>query len=907
MATLVGQTLGKYEIVAEIGGGGMAVVYKAYQPSLNRYVAIKVAREQFRQDATFMQRFLDEARTAARLQHPHIIHIYDVAQEGDIHYIVMDYVDGDSLAAKLRQEGPLDLSTALSILQQVGEALDYAHAEPQGVIHRDVKPSNILLARDGRAILCDFGIARAARESRLTGTGVTLGTAHYMAPEQAQADLLVDGRADLYSLGIVLYEMATGRVPFQADTPLAVLHKQVYEPPPAPAQINPSIPPAVEEVILRALEKDRDRRYQSGRDMFLALEQALGGKPADTELSGGRTRRWAPPPIPKPRPVASYVLLALAVALLGFLLLRLWGTVHCWIVPSACQPTPTPVSPTPTPAPSLAPTKLATSTPTYIPSPTLTRPPPTVTATPGLAKEIRLDLGEEPVTLDPNRASLPKPAPFSSIDCIQLLFMGLTTYDGSAVESRPWLATGWRSSAGGLVWTFDLRNDVYWVRYDPSSGQTERKRPVTAWDVEYGVRRAVNPKTASQHAYLDYGIRNAKALRQSQNSDPSSVGVRALDADTVEFTLTSPAGYFPAVAGHWINNPVPREAIEAYGDRWTEPGNIWTCGAYVLAAWQHGQSMVMKKNPFWFDAGNVSIEQIYWTMDESTRLARYEMGQLDMCQVPPSEVDSVRANPTLGLQAHFLPSPNTYYYGFNTTKRPFDNAKVRQAFSYAIDRQGLIDTVLKGGQQPASTFGPPGIVGSPAEDPAFPGIAFDPVRARALLAEAGFPNGQGLPEITIVFTTASEEHKRIAEFIQQNWRDTLGVRVELSSLDWDAYLGQLQEDAPQVHALSAYADLLDEHNLLPETFHPTKSHNYSEWSGQDAQEFARLTEEAAAENDPASRQDLYFQAEKILCVDSAVIAPLYHLSYTFCVKPYVEWTYTPIGGQHIYYWRVKAH
>jgi serine/threonine protein kinase len=285
MLDLIGKRLGQYEILEEIGRGGMAVVYRAYQPYLNRYVAIKVLRPHLSDDRGFIDRFQREALAASKLEHDNIIRIYDIGQEGDLHYLVMSYVDGPSLAAKLAKEGALDLSTALTIVREVGAALDYAHG--QGVVHRDVKPSNILLTSKGKAILSDFGIARAASDSRLTQTGAVVGTPAYMSPEQAEGHA-VDGRADLYSLGVVLYEMLTGRAPFQADTTAAVLYKQVHTPPPSLSALNPALPKAVERVVLRALQKDKNKRFQHASEMVLALTQAMARQ----------TRHKSPVPVP---------------------------------------------------------------------------------------------------------------------------------------------------------------------------------------------------------------------------------------------------------------------------------------------------------------------------------------------------------------------------------------------------------------------------------------------------------------------------------------------------------------------------------------------------------------------------------------------------------------------------------
>jgi len=520
-----------------------------------------------------------------------------------------------------------------------------------------------------------------------------------------------------------------------------------------------------------------------------------------------------------------------------------------------------------------------------------------------LAKSINLNHGTEPPTLDPNLAT-----DTTSVDCNNMLFMGLTKLDIETSQPKAWLAKEWSVSSDGLVWTFKLRNDVKWVRWDPATQKAETKRPVTAQDIVYSVRRVANPETASDYAYVDYIIKGLEAVNTGESTDLESVGVRAVDDYTVEFTLTQPAGYFPAIAGMWTNNPVPREPIEQFGDKWTEPGNVWTCGPYFLDVWEHENKMVMKRNPGWFDAKNVSIETVNWAMvvEASTAMAMYENGELDVTAPPLTDMDRVKADPVLSKELYIGPSPCTYYYGFNTEKAPMNNAKVRQAFSHGIDRQKLIDTVLKGGQKPAQTFGCPGIFGTPAEDPKFPGIKFDPAKGKALLAEAGFPNGQGLPEITLMFNT-SQGHQRIAEFIQQSWKENLGVEVKLANQEWAVYLKTVKEDAPHVYRMGWCQDYPDENNWVLEVFHPTKSANDPNWAGPAADEFARLTEEAAAAADPAKRAELYFKAEQILTVDEAVIAPIYYYTTVAMTKPYVERTYSKAGHQEFWYWKVKAH
>lgn len=271
----LGQTFGRYRIDRLIGSGGMAMVFLASHVDLGRKVALKILNPSLAADPRIDNRFLREAQAAATLRHPHIVSVHDVGEQGAFRYLVMDYVEGENLASVLARQGRVSLDTALTWGEQIAQAL--AHAHSHKIVHRDIKPQNIIIATTGEAIVTDFGIARALEGIRLTATGMLLGTPEYMAPEQATGGT-ADQRADLYSLGVVLFEMVTGRLPFEGETPIATSIKHITDPPPSPRAISPDIPVAVEELILKALVKDLDRRFQTALGMADAIERVRKGK-----------------------------------------------------------------------------------------------------------------------------------------------------------------------------------------------------------------------------------------------------------------------------------------------------------------------------------------------------------------------------------------------------------------------------------------------------------------------------------------------------------------------------------------------------------------------------------------------------------------------------------------------------
>ena len=271
---LKGRLLGnRYEIIEKIGSGGMATVYKAKCHVLNRYVAIKILRDEFTTDEEFVKRFEVEAQSAAAITHPNIVSVYDVGVDGNLHYIVMELIKGKTLKEIIVEEkGPLPWKWSVNIAIQIASALETAHRNH--IIHRDIKPHNIIITEDGVAKVTDFGIAKAVSNSTITAFGTTIGSVHYFSPEHARGGF-TDEKSDLYSLGVVMYEMLTGRVPFDADTPVSVALKHMQEEPIPAKEVNPNIPLAVNDIIMKALKKDTSLRYQSATEMLLDLKRAL--------------------------------------------------------------------------------------------------------------------------------------------------------------------------------------------------------------------------------------------------------------------------------------------------------------------------------------------------------------------------------------------------------------------------------------------------------------------------------------------------------------------------------------------------------------------------------------------------------------------------------------------------------
>lgn len=464
---LIGTKLGSYEIITAIGQGGMARIYKGFHAQLNRYTAIKVVHWGLQEDPEFTERFRREAQAIAILRHPNIVQIFDFGQHTSGYYMVMEFIEGSDLAIILRQyrdrKELFPRDKTIRVIRDVAAALDYAHS--RGVIHRDIKPSNIMITPDGQPILTDFGLVMLPTHKSQATIGNTFGTPHYVAPEQAISSAAAVSASDIYSLGVILYEIATGLLPFDDESPLSVALKHISDVPPPPSSINPNLSPDVEEVILRALAKDPTDRFATAGDLASALEMSW----SEGAVATGKGRK-SPPPVlpagvPAPAAVPSITLpnsaavapvgvtpelvqskpqarkrggigwwpLALGGVFIG--LIGAWGlfsffnsssaqlaptpttvvvvvateeptaTATATSTPSPA-PTATPLVPTATPIPSDTPTPESTATPsaTHTPEPTST-PTPTLTATPTQT------FTPIPPTLTPTATLTPTPLP----------------------------------------------------------------------------------------------------------------------------------------------------------------------------------------------------------------------------------------------------------------------------------------------------------------------------------------------------------------------------------------------------------------------------------------------------------------------------------------------------------------
>lgn len=497
---------------------------------------------------------------------------------------------------------------------------------------------------------------------------------------------------------------------------------------------------------------------------------------------------------------------------------------------------------------------------------------------------VTLSIGEDPKTIDPTLVYST-----TSSTVVDQLFLPLVGYDFGSNKPAPALARSWKVSSDGLTWTFFLRKDVKW---------TDGK-PVTAHDVEYGVKRIINPAVASPLANYFYTIKNAQSVNTGKLADLSAVGVKAIDDYTVQFTLEYPAAYFISAISS-INMAVPQWTIEKYGDRWTEPENIVSDGPYKLKSWSHYNEIVLVKNDKYCDAKNVKIDEAHYlyVVDGSTAMSMYEAGDLDTVGVPSVDIDRVKNNPKLSKEYHHGPLMILATTQINSSYPPFDNPLVRKAFAAAIDKEALVKNILKGGQEPAYTVTPPGVFGRVAKGI---GISYNPEQARKYLAEAGYPGGKGLPEVSYAFGS-SDANRALAQALQMMWKKNLGVDVKLKSMEERVYWSSVVAGAFQMWRMGNAADFPDAHGFHYMIFHSVYGERNLRWKNA---EYDKIVEAAAVETNQGKRKELYKRAEKIIVEEDAALIPMYYYAYNTLSKPYLKRTYPPNQRFQLKDWRIE--
>ena len=479
--------------------------------------------------------------------------------------------------------------------------------------------------------------------------------------------------------------------------------------------------------------------------------------------------------------------------------------------------------------------------------------------------------GSEPKSIDPHLVT-----GVTENQIIQTMVEGLIAYhpDDDTVP-YPGVAQSWESNDDFTVWTFKLRDNAKWSNGDP----------VVASDFVYSWERILSPALGAEYAEMLYVIDNAAAFHQGEISDFGAVGVKALDDYTLQVTLEGSTPYFLSMLKHYSFYPVNPKVVEEFGGMtnrqsgWSTVENFVGNGPFQITAWNTNDFLEVERNPYYWDADNVGLNGIRFLPIENlnTEHTAFQGGRLHVTyEVPADRIPRLRdANdPALRIDPYL----GSYFYRVNVTREPFNDPRVREALSLAIDRNLIVERVSQGGQTPATGFVPGGISGYPTSD----AIAFDPERAKQLLAEAGYPGGEGFPQAEILINT-SENHRKIAEAIQAMWRDTLGVDIGIFNQEWKVYLDSQSSLNYDVSRSGWIADYVHPMTFL-EIFTAGNGNNDTGWENADYDRLIRAAQTASSEDE---RTALMAQAEAIL-LDELPVVPIYWYTRPRMIDPRVE-------------------
>jgi oligopeptide transport system substrate-binding protein len=460
--------------------------------------------------------------------------------------------------------------------------------------------------------------------------------------------------------------------------------------------------------------------------------------------------------------------------------------------------------------------------------------------------------GAEPQTLDPALH-------IGQIEgrIVRELFEGLCTRDARG-QVQPGMAERWDISPDGTRYTFHLRPGIRWTNGDP----------VTARDFERSWLRVLDPQSLAEYAYILYFIKNAESYHKGQITDPSAVGIRALDDRTLQVDLIAPTPFFASLTAFPTYSPVHLPSVQVYGEAWVKPAHIVTNGPYRMLDWRINDRVSVVKNPSYWNAGAVDIPRVDFlaVTKSSTAFNLYATGQADLILdkglIPASLLDLLQSRP----DCHTYTYLGTFFFRFNCTRPPFDDPRVRAAFTAALDRQRIVTKITRASEKPAASFTPPGI---PGYDPP-PGIDYDPARARLLLADAGFSGGKGFPNVSILYNK-TELNESIAVEVQAIWQETLGVHVELRNQEWASYLNSLKRLDFDIARSSWVGDYLDPNTFL-DCFITNGGNNNTGWSNA---RYDALIAAANREPDPARRMQIFREAETLLLQEGVPFVPVY--------------------------------
>src|SRR4051794_11363873 len=481
---------------------------------------------------------------------------------------------------------------------------------------------------------------------------------------------------------------------------------------------------------------------------------------------------------------------------------------------------------------------------------------------------VRLPEGE-PNRFDPRVTSGGR-----GLEMLQNLFEGLVFIDQKDGSLQMGLAENMDANDDVTEFTFTLRDGLTW-----SDGT-----PLNAHDFEWSWKSVLDPATKSEYTSAMYPVKNAAKIDKGDAS-LDDLGVKATDDKTLVVTLEGPTPYFPLLAATWTYYPVPRATVEKFGEAWVEAGNMVSNGPYVLTAWEHDQSMTLERNDKYYgEAPTITKgEFTLFTDPVAQALVAFENNELDQAQVAGADLDRAKNDPNLGPLVQVFPRSGTAFIVCDTTNPPTDDVRVRQALALAMQRDTLANGVLKGEFSPAQTILPPDIPGHNADA----ALGEDVDKAKQLLADAGYPDGQGFPELTVTFNTTYGEHKKTAEYLQGIWKQTLGINIKVDPLEAKAYQDWLNSRVDQPYNLqiafwgSDWGDPANWHNQL---FDSKADFYHSHWKND---EFDKLIREAVVMGDEQARIAQYQKAETLLNQDAALI-PLFNLNRIYVIKPWVQ-------------------